>query len=150
MSFKFNYQKLLEFYHQQERIAQRDYNESLNALEAQKKVYQQMYDDQDRAIEESSQLQNDEKGAPIEMLKKINDYLGGQKIRIGQQREIVVNHTQIVEQKQEILIAAAKETRILEKLKSRKLEQFKKLEKKKEMKINDELVVTRFRRGENA
>ena len=53
------------------------------------------------------------------------------------------------EQKQEILIAAVKEKKIIEKLKENQLRDFKKAQAKRELKANDELVVMRFKRGDS-
>lgn len=148
MKFKFGYAKLLEHYHLQEEVARRDYLESLSKLDQEKALHQQMYKDLDAANDQAFKLQTDVKGAPIAEITELNNFSEGQKIRITRQREVVMNHTSIVEQKQEILIAAAKEKRILEKLKEKKLAEFKKLQKKSDAKKTDELVVTRFRAGE--
>jgi flagellar FliJ protein len=78
---------------------------------------------------------------------ELDDFMSGQKIKIARQRDVVINHNQIVEGKQEILIGAAKERKILEKLKEKKLAAFKKLIQKKERKATDEIVVTRFKAG---
>lgn len=145
MNFKFGFEKLLEFQRQQEEVARRDYNESLERLEIEKNKYQNMYKAHDLALDEIFYLKNRDSGAPIGKLVELDEFVDGQRQRIESQREIVINHTQIVEQKQEILHLAAKERKILEKLKEKKLLEHKNLLKKKEQKLNDELVVTRFR-----
>ncbi len=148
MKFKFTYERLLEYYHQQERIARRDFNESLGRLEVERQKQQRLYQQFDEAIAELYDLRESRDGAEVARLQEIEIFLKGQEIRIVRQREIIINHTQIVEQKQEILIAAAKESEIFIKLKEKRLKEFKITEKKTEAKNNDELVVTRFRRGE--
>jgi flagellar FliJ protein len=143
--FKFSFEKLLEFQKQTEEVARRDYNESLNRLEIEKNQYQNMYKSHDLALDEVFFLQNRTEGAPISRLVELDEFVDGQKQRIERQRDIVINHTQIVEQKQEILHLAAKERKILEKLKEKKYLEYKTALKKKEAKLNDELVVTRYR-----
>jgi flagellar protein FliJ len=146
--FKFSYEKLLEHTRLQEQIARRDYTESLGKLEAEKKTYNKMWEDMDAASDDLYSSRTNPKGIPIAKLEQLTGFIDGQKVRITRQREVVINHTGIVEQKQEILIAARKETKTLEKLKEKQLVDFKKLQKKLEAKATDELVVTRFRAGE--
>ncbi len=145
MAFKFSFEKLLEYQKQQEDVARRDYNESLERLESEKEKYQSIFKVQDQALDEIFFLQNRKEGAPISRLVSIGQFVEGQKRRIELQREIVINHTTIVEQKQEILHVAAKERKILEKLKEKKQLEYKTQMKKKEAKENDELVVTRHK-----
>lgn len=146
MKFKFSYEKLLEYYHQQEEIARRDYNESLTRLEEERGRQNENYRQFDDALAATFEARDNPKGSEIAKLEHLGEFMKGQEIRIARQREIIINHTQIVEQKQEILIAAAREVEILIKLKEKKQAEFKKLEKKKETKLNDELVVTRFKK----
>jgi flagellar export protein FliJ len=61
-----------------------------------------------------------------------------------------MSHNTICENKQEILIAAAREHKTFQKLREKQYAEFKTAMKKKEMKINDELVVTRFKRSDVA
>lgn len=143
--FKFGYQKLLELYSLQEDVARRDFMESQQKLESEKGLLQSMYSLCDRAIEESHELRNLVEGAPVARLVKIDEFLDGQKIKIERQSEVIANHTRIVEQKQDILIAAAKERKILERLKEKKKEEYRKAEAKKDAKFTDEIVVTRYR-----
>jgi flagellar protein FliJ len=146
MKFHFSYETLLEHRKLQEEIARRDYVETLHALEEQKAQYKKLYTRLHEAEAESSQIQAAHH-VEISKLLELDAFMAGQKIKIARQREIVINHTSIVEGKQEIYIAAAKETKILEKLKEKKKNEFKKLMNKKEAKMTDEIVVTRFKSG---
>ncbi|MBK9292864.1 MAG: flagellar export protein FliJ [Oligoflexia bacterium] len=143
--FKFSFEKLLEFRTQEENVARRDYQESLERLEIEKAKYQNLFKKQEEAQDEIFFLKNRNEGSAVNKLVELDEYIDGVEKKIKIQREIVINHTQIVEQKQEILHIAAKEKKILEKLKEKKYAEFKKAEKKKEAKKNDELVVTRYR-----
>ena len=66
------------------------------------------------------------------------------------QRRKIRELNQIAETKQQALVAAAKEYKILEKLREKKLTEYKDVLKKRELKMVDELVTTRFKRGELA
>jgi flagellar FliJ protein len=147
MKFHFAYESLLEHKKLQEEIARRDYIETLHDLDEQKALYKSLYTRLHEAEAESSEIQNSKIGVQISKLIELDDFMAGQKIKIAKQREIVINHTTIVEGKQEIYIAAAKETKILEKLKEKKRTEFKKMAAKKEAKMTDEVVVTRFKSG---
>jgi flagellar FliJ protein len=146
MKFKFGFETLLEHQRGLELIARRDFNDSMNHLDNEKALYKKLYTRLHEVEAEGFVLRGSSDGIPVNYLIKLDEFAEGQKIKIARQREVVINHTQIMEAKQEILIAAAKETKILEKLKEKKLEEFKKLVKKRDAKINDELVVTRFNR----
>ncbi len=145
--FKFTYHKLLEYQQQQEDVARRDYFETVELLDLEKARYQKMFKDQDIALEEVFVLKSRDMGVSIMRLNELDNFVDGMKFRIEKQREIVIAHTHIVEHKQEILQLAAKERKILEKLKEKKHADYKKLMKKAEFKRNDELVVTRHRKG---
>ena len=147
MKFKFSYEKLLEYHKQQEEIARRDYIESVNHLDTEKSKYQKMWDDHDQSIAEEHRLRMNPAGVLLPKIEMLDIFVKGQKVRIANQRLVVMNHTQIVEQKQEILIQVVKECKTFEKLKEKQLAEFKKMQKKKEAKNNDELVVTRFKRN---
>jgi flagellar FliJ protein len=146
--FKFSFEKLLEYQKQQEDVARRDYNESLDKLEIEKARYQKFFKDQDMARDEQFYLKNRNDGVSVSRLNEIDNFLDGLYKKIENQRSVVINHTQIVEQKQEILHLAAKERKILEKLKDKKFQEYKKALKKAEFKEADELVVTRHRSRE--
>ena len=145
MKFHFSYQSLLGHRKLLEEIAQRDYVEAQTVLDQQKEIYKHLYTRLHEVEGESSDLRS--QSGSIAMLTELDEFMAGQKIKISRQREVVINHTQIVEGKQEILIAAAKETKILEKLREKQMATFKKAMQKKEMKRTDEIVVTRFRAG---
>ncbi len=152
MKFRFAFESLLEHRKLEEEIARRDFNEAHNILDQQKALYKKLYTRLHEVESEVSQRQASKDGVSISNLLELDDFMAGQKVKIARQREVVINHTSIMEGKQEILIAAAKERKILEKLKEKKKAEHKKLMAKKDAKLNDEIVVTRFRdrRGEQA
>ncbi len=147
MRFHFSYESLLEHRKLEEEVARRDFNETLRVLEEQKEEYKKLYTRLHEAQAESFTLQGSPEGIQVSKLVELDDFMEGQKIKIAKQRAIVINHTQIVEGKQDILINAAKETMILEKLKEKQHMAFKKVMAKREAKLTDEIVVTRFKAG---
>jgi len=147
IKFRFSYESLLEHRKLEEEVARRDFNEAFRLLEEQKEKYRKLYAMLHGAEAESFTLQGSPERVQISKLIELNDFMAGQKIKIAKQREIVINHTQIVEGKQDILINAAKETMILEKLKEKQYGAYKKAVAKKEAKLTDEIVVMRFKGG---
>ncbi|MCC6278010.1 MAG: flagellar export protein FliJ [Oligoflexia bacterium] len=150
MKFKFSYEKLEEYHKQQEEIAQRDYIESLSRLESEKAKLNALYEKQEEAIGEAYKIRETESAFSQGWLVSIEEFLKGLESRIETQRQVVINHHAICDQKQEILIQAAREHKTYQKLREKQFAEFKKKEKKKEMKAVDELVVTRFKRSEVA
>ena len=149
MKFKFSYQQLLEYRKRLEELAQRDYllsrknvDDSESELEA---MYQQIDDSRKRA-----QSLEAKGGKQAPSLVLIDDFINNHKIRIELQRKKIRELHQIAEEKQQVLVIAAKEYKILEKLKERRLLEHKEILKKREMKSVDELVTTRFKRGDFA
>ncbi len=149
MKFEFSYQQLLEYRKRLEELAQ------IENVAAQKQVdvaevelermYQQIDDSRQRA-----RMLEVQGGKQAPSLAFIDDFINKHKIRIEMQRRVIRELKQIAEIKQQALVAAAKEYKILEKLKARKLVEYKEVMKKRELKQVDELVTTRFKRGEVA
>jgi flagellar export protein FliJ len=150
MKFKFSYAKLEEYHKQQEEIAQRDYIESLNRLEEEKKTLRKMYEENDRSLQISYEIREGKRPFSQATLTAIEVFIDGSDKKIDVQRAVVMSHNTICENKQEILIAAAREHKTFQKLREKQYAEFKTAMKKKEMKINDELVVTRFKRSDVA
>lgn len=145
MKFHFSYESLLVHRKLEEEVARRDFYEAQSNLEEQKSIYKDLYTRLHEIEAESSEMQAATNGVPIQDLIERDDFIAGQKIKIQRQRDVVINHTTIAEGKQEILISAAKERKILDKLKEKQLAGFKKAMAKKEAKQTDEVVVTRFK-----
>jgi flagellar protein FliJ len=75
-----------------------------------------------------------------------HEFIQGMKLRIEMQRQMLRTLKSDAESRLETLVEAAKERKTLDKLKERRLEEHKKVVKKKELKAMDELVTTRFKR----
>lgn len=148
MKFKFSYQQLLEHRKRLEEMAHRDYllvqkEVDVATLELEK-MFQQIEDSRKRIGFLSAKG-----GHQVPSLVLMDDFINKQKIRIDIQRKKIRELQFIAEEKQQALVIAAKEYKILEKLREKRVIEFKDLLKKRELKLVDELVTTRFKRGEN-
>ena len=149
MKFKFSYQQLLEYRKRLEDLAQRDYavaqKDVDSAVVELERMYQQIDDSRQRA-----RMLEVKGGKQAPSLALIDDFINKHKIRIEMQRKKIREFQYVAETKQQALVIAAKEYKILEKLKEKRLIEYKEILKKRELKNVDELVTTRFKRGEVA
>lgn len=143
MKFEFSFEKLLDHKKTLEDVAKRNWAEKKALLDAELEKLDQMY----QLIDDSRKRAMDlaiTGGAQGPMLVGIDEFINGQKIRIERHRSQIRELMAEVERLHELLVEAAKERKTLEKLRERKLEEFRLLRRKKEAKEIDELVVTRF------
>jgi hypothetical protein len=77
MKFKFSYAKLEEYHKQQEEIAQRDYIESLNRLEEEKKTLRKMYEENDRSLQISYEIREGKRPFSQATLTAIEVFIDG-------------------------------------------------------------------------
>ena len=75
MKFIFSYERLLQFYHQQEEVARRDHMESTAQLESEKTKYQKMWDLHDGAIGDIYELRKNLNGAPVAKLEQLDQFI---------------------------------------------------------------------------
>lgn len=147
MRFEFSLESLLTHRRRLEELAQREYAEAQSKVDAAALKLNEYYDQVDEARHRSASLEV-RGGAQAGALISIDEFIAGQKYRIEAQRKVIRDLKVEAERLQEILIEAAKETKTLEKLKERQLEEFKLKRRKAETKALDELIVTRFKRAE--
>lgn len=149
MKFKFGYQQLLEYRKRLEDLAQRDYVTAKKAVDLAEEALEAMYQQIDDSRQRARMLEV-QGGKQAPSLAFIDDFINKHKIRIEMHRKVIRELKQFEEIKQQALVVAAKEYKILEKLKERKMLEFKDILKKRELKQVDELVTTRFKRGDFA
>ena len=147
MKFKFPFEHVLKFRKENENLARLDYVDTLDKLETEKGVLKKMHVDWKSSLEEISDLQQSH-SAPLARILYLNDFMTGLKVKINSQRKVVQNFQSITEQKFEVMLGAIKEYEIINKLKEKQFERFKKDVSKRELKNNDEIVVTRYQRKE--
>lgn len=144
MKFSFAFDRLLEHKRQLEHMARRNWLEAQAKVDESLRKLEQMYLQIDEARNRSSTLQI-QGGQHAGALSQINDFIAGQKIRIERHRLEMRELMSEAERLQEILVEAAKEKKTLDRLRERRLEEYKLRRKKMELKAVDELTVTRFR-----
>jgi flagellar export protein FliJ len=145
MKFRFPYKKLMEVRKREEEIAMRDFLEARSLLDQANATLRSMYDSIDEARSKAVSTAH-QGGAISQQLEVIDQFIKGQKFRILKQREQVRSLLTLVEQKQEVLVKAAQEYKILEKLKEKLLLAHQQKVARIEVKEIDDLVVMRHQR----
>lgn len=120
--------------------AQRDLNQGLARLD-------QMYKQVDENFKRIQELK-EQGGETGESLKTHDEFFAGMQIHIAQQKQKVRELKEVVEEKQGILVQAAKDFKSLEKLKEKQMTAEKKARMKKEQNNLDDLIVMRAARKE--
>jgi flagellar protein FliJ len=147
MKFEFSLESLLDHRRRVEDVAQKDWAEAQAKVDQAVAKLNEFYDQVDEARQRTASLEN-QGGAQAGALISNSEFIGGQKYRIEAQRHVIRGLKAEAERLQDILIEAAKETKTLEKLRERQLEEFKIKRRKLEAKELDELIVTRFKKAE--
>ena len=146
MKFIFSYEKLLHHKKTLEDIARREYLLAQQAVDVANRDIAEMYRSIDEARSLSArrvaELGSASSGAMAD------EFIRGQNTRIERRRAELRQLMMEVEAKHQVLVEAAKEKKTLEKLKDRSFKLFLRARKKQELKEVDEIVTTRFKRGE--
>jgi len=148
MKFKFSLEKVLRHRHLQESIAQRDFLEAQNALNDEIAKLNNMIQIKEDSVRERNELVHNTQTWGL-TVQQINQFLSGQDLRIKLQNQRLSEYEKVVEAKREILKNASIEVKIIEKLKEKKLTEFKLEFGRKEQNELDELSALRFSRNEN-
>lgn len=147
MKFKFSLEKVLKHRKIQVDLAQSSF------LEAQAN-YNNALLDRDAMIEMKNQSSAQrthliQTGASWQFkVEQINVFLTGQDLRIARQNERLLELEKVVESRREILRVALTEAKIIESLREKKKEEFRKDYLDKEQKELDDIVSTRYARIE--
>ncbi len=148
MKFKFRLETLRKHRKNLEEIARRNFAEAKNLSDGILKQIDEFYDSGDKAREYAGRVLEETTDANPALLQLSDEFMERNKVRIerkkGEFREALV----LTEEKQQLLVDAARETKVLDKLKEKKKEAFIKKLKKIDRKNTDEVVVQRHgRRG---
>lgn len=145
MSFKFSLEVLLDHKRKLQDEARRVFAEAQSKVDHAVAELNGFYKQVDDTRAENQALEKS--GGTLASRLVMNDaFVEGQKIRIEHQRLKIRELKSTAEILQEQLIEAAKETKALEKLKEKQKEEFKKKQRIREMKENDEIVTLRHKR----
>lgn len=144
MKFKFSLQKVLQHRKVLQDLAQRDFEEIQSESFKQKELLMDMITSLHEARNEAGQVQSRPANNVPERLKQIHEYTILQDVRILRQKAKVEEIEKLVEEKREILRQKAIDSKMIEKLKERKREQFNHEVRVEEQKEADELSLLRF------
>ena len=144
MKFKFPLQKVLEHRKVSESVAQKDFQEAMDILNQAVGSLQEMQFKKKEA-HRLTEVYISKGGAAGPALSQANDFIKGQELRIRQQEEKVKEAEKLVEEKREILRQAAREYKIMERVRETKFEEFKHNLDLQEQKEMDEQSILRFK-----
>lgn len=148
MKFRFRLQKVLEHRKRLEDEAKRKYFEAVARTQEAKDKLEAMYKAIDVSRNRAHQMLSgtQSSGGGHELILSLQDtdlFIRGQNIRIEQQRLVVRECKQAEEIEQDQLIQAAKDRQTLEKLREKKLQEFREGIERKEAAEVDDLNILR-------
>ena len=145
MKFKFTLETLRKHRKNLEEIARRDFAEAKDNSDKILNQIDSFYDDSDKAREFAGNVIENETTDP-NLLQLSSEFIDRNKVRIERKKMEFREALVVTEEKQQDLVEAARETKILDKLKDKKKEAFLKKIRKKDRKDTDEVVVQRHGR----
>lgn len=149
MGYKFPFAGLLKYRRSQEEVCRREFFSAQTEVEKALENIREMYDSRDRSRAEAEQLSR-QGGQTSVQLQSIAEYIEGLNLKIDRERSRARELMQIADDKRDILVAAARETKVLEKLEEKRRKAYRDLQRKLEEKQNQDLVTMRFARGEKS
>jgi flagellar FliJ protein len=144
LGFRFGLETVLKHRKRLEDVAQREFLEAQRALNECLGRIDSMYKRMDEVRMEIHQAQANGNRQALNEILESELFINGQKIRVQAERLKARQLMQIVEQKQEALILASREKKILVQLKDKKLVEYKEWLARIEAKALDDLTTTRF------
>jgi len=149
VAFNFRFEFLLDHRIRLEEIARRNFVEAKSKLEECLTGIQAMYTLIDEARERISKMQKGRESV-IHHIQAEESFIAGQAIRIDRERQRARDLLIVAEEKQELLLEAAKDRKMIEVLKEKKAQDYKKEMKRRETKQVDDLVVMRQARKDRS
>jgi flagellar FliJ protein len=142
MKFKFRLESVMRHRKVERDLAEREHAEALNNLNRKLGAIKQMYVDIDEARVKASNVTS-AGGQGWGELVQVEEFIVGQKVRIERARMEARDLMTIVEEKHELLVSAAQRMKVLEKLKEKKLAEFKTASKKHELAQLEDIIILR-------
>lgn len=143
MGFKFSLEAVLKYRQRLEELAQREFAEAQSNVDECLKRIEQMYQRMDEVREEVLAAQKMGTGGKIEEIREMEHFLTGHQIRIEAVRREARVLLQIAEEKHEALIAAARDKKMLVKLKEKKKAEYQEWRNTIEAKELDDMTTVR-------
>jgi flagellar FliJ protein len=146
MSFRFGLESVLKHRHRLEEVAQREFAEAQAAVDRCLAEIESMYQRLDEVREEISAAQMRGSAGELELIREMETFVTGQKVRIERLRLKAQELLMIAEEKHEALIFAAQEHKVMVKLKEKKFTEYRTWLARMEAKELDDVVSARTAR----
>ncbi len=143
MAFKFNLEPVMKHRKRLEEMAQREFAEAQQAVEVCLRAIEAMYTRLDEVRDEISQIQLSGQAGAMEHVVSIEQFIKGHKVLIENRRLEARALLVIAEHKQEALIEAARERKILTKLREKRFTEYKEWLNRLEAKAMDDMTMVR-------
>ncbi len=146
MRFRFPLEVLLKQRSREEEMSRKNYLSAQSKVDDSLVKIEDMWGEIRLSREKMAKVQHSG-GNKFELLASLDEFMNGNKIRIEREKVNLRKLIMVADEKHELLVEAAKEHKILIRLKEKKFEKFKKERKKKELKENDDIVTMRHKRS---
>jgi flagellar FliJ protein len=144
VAFKFGLESVLKHRKRLEDIAQREFAEAQASVDDVLRRLEEMYRRMDEVREEIRRVQSTGHKEAIAEICAMEQFLMGQKIRIESVRQEARQLLQVAEEKQEALVAAAREKKVLVKLKEKRMAEYRQwLERVEAKMLDDQAMMAR-------
>ena len=143
MAFRFNLETVLQQRGRAEEAAQREYAEAQAAVNEVLQLIESMYRRADEAREEILAAQKKGTAAALEEVRALEEFLIAQRRRIEYARLQARELMAVAEEKQEALIHAAREKKVLVKLKEKRQREYREWLARMEAKELDDMTTIR-------
>jgi flagellar FliJ protein len=140
VAFRFNLETVLKHRKRLEELAQKDFATAQDAVNTILKKLDDMYT---RLDEVRNEIAEAEKQSRLEDVRAMEHFIIGHKVRIEGVRQEARTLLQVAEEKQEALIKAAQEKKVLVKLKDKRLAEYKEWLNRMEAKNQDDQTMMR-------
>ena len=147
MKFKFPFETLRKVRKREEEVAQKEYLEARTQLEELLYEIDEMYKSIDKSRLSISRLQFGKEALRIEEIQALEAFILGQHVRIRSERVKARELMRNVEEKQDIFFQKARDFKVIDRLREKRMSEFRRNKRKKEEKQMDEIVVLRSKRG---
>jgi flagellar FliJ protein len=139
-------ESVLKHRHRLEEVAQREFAEAQTAVDRCLAEIESMYQRLDEVREEISAAQMRGSAGELELIREMETFVTGQKVRIERLRLKARELLMIAEEKHEALIFAAQERKVMVKLKEKKFTEYRTWLARMEAKELDDVVSARTAR----
>lgn len=146
MAFRFGLETVLKHRHRIEEVAQREFADAQAAVDQCLSEIEAMYRRLDEVREEILAAQQRGSASELEMIREMETFVTGQKVRIERLRLKARDLLIVAEEKHEALITAAQERKVMVKLKEKRFAEYKTWLARMEAKELDDVVSVRTAR----